>query len=317
MSANITFAGYATEQRHARNDGDRLHRTLVYVAAAAAVLLVLFLTIYGFDYYWLSSAERPFSAKHALLKPSGRIGIKLGILGVGLFLFIFFYALRKRISWLSRKGTTKHWLNFHVVAGVTAPVVIIFHSAFKFGGLAGVAFWIMVAVALSGIIGRYIYAQIPRSVNSAEVSIKELQTYEEELTAKLAHQQIVSARDLQPLLRIPAPDKVRKMPAYRAIVLMLALDTMRPFRVARLRRKVLSWTGTIVALGGLIPTTNADLEEVIASARRKSTLSKRMVFLNQTHQLFHLWHVVHRPFSYSFAILAVVHITIVIMLGYL
>ena len=71
------------------------------------------------------------------------------------------YYFRKRWGWLASIGTTTHWLDFHIVLGITAPIVIAFHAAFKFRGIAGMAFWIMVAVALSGIIGRYIYALIP------------------------------------------------------------------------------------------------------------------------------------------------------------
>jgi hypothetical protein len=32
--------------------------------------------------------------------------------------------------------------------------------------------------------------------------------------------------------------------------------------------------------------------------------------------VFHLWHVIHRPFSYSFAILSILHVTVVLLLGY-
>jgi hypothetical protein len=32
--------------------------------------------------------------------------------------------------------------------------------------------------------------------------------------------------------------------------------------------------------------------------------------------MFHLWHVIHRPFSYSFAILACVHIGFALFIGY-
>lgn len=313
MSTNTLFAEYAPVKT---NNGERIHRLLVYLAAAAAVGLILFLTIYGFDYYWLSSAERPFSAKHELLKPSGRIGIKLGMLGVGLFVVIFLYALRKRIKWLSRRGATKHWLDFHVVAGVTAPIVIAFHSAFKFHGIAGVAFWMMLSVALSGIIGRYVYAQIPRSLTAAETSLKELQSWEGELTQELSQQHMFSARDLWPLLRVPTAQQVRSMPLYRALFQMIAFDIMRPFHIARLRCKVLGWGGRISSMGGLFRTSNQELEYVIGSVRRKSNLSKRVAFLNRSQQVFHLWHVIHRPVSYSFAVLAVVHIVVVIMLGF-
>ena len=41
-------------------------------------------------------------------------------------------------------------------------MLVLFHTAFKFGGIVAVSFWSMVAVFLSGIIGRFIYIQIPK-----------------------------------------------------------------------------------------------------------------------------------------------------------
>lgn len=313
MSANVSLAGYAVVQ--ARNK-ERAHRFLVYFAAAAAVGLMLFLAIYGFDYYTLSSAERPLSAKHELLKPSGRIGMKLGMLGVALFLIIFLYAIRKRIKWLSRQGATKHWLDFHVVAGVTAPVVIAFHSSFKFHGIAGVAFWIMLAVAISGFIGRYVYAQIPRSLSAAEISLNELDTWQRELADRLQQQHLFSSADFDSLFQVPSAAQVRSMSLVRALALMIVFDLIRPFRIARLRCRVLRWTEIVTSMGGLFRSSNQELEYVIGSVKRKSNLAKRVAFLDRSQQVFHLWHVVHRPFSYSFAVLAVAHIVVVVMLGY-
>ncbi len=54
----------------------------------------------------------------------------------------------------------------------------------------------------------------------------------------------------------------------------------------------------------------------VAVARRQAGLSKRILFLQRTQQVFNLWHVVHRPFSYAFAILAIVHIGLVLYMGY-
>ena len=102
------------------------------------------IAIYGANYYILPLDQRPYSDKHELLKPSGEIGLKLGVLGTVLFFIIFLYALRKVIPWLGRFGTAKHWMDFHVIAGVSsAPIVIAFHASFKFQGIAGFAFWIM------------------------------------------------------------------------------------------------------------------------------------------------------------------------------
>lgn len=298
-------------------DPERWHRVRLYTAATAAIAFITALALYGADYYVLGAAERPFSPKHVLLRPSGAIGIKLGILGVGLFLIIFLYPLRKRIPWLMRMGRSKHWLDFHVVVGLTAPLVIAFHSSFKFHGIAGMAFWIMVAVAISGIVGRYIYAQVPRSLDNAEISMKELEKQQQELTAELANQRMVSVADLQWIARIPSVVRARNMPLYRALLLMIALDLLRPFQVARLRRRVLGFGGVLFSFGGLLRTDNEELEFVVQTARLKAALSKRIAFLSRTQQVFHLWHVVHRPFSYGFVVLALIHIAVALLLGYI
>jgi hypothetical protein len=180
MSANAAIATAAVSVP----SKSRRHDSLLVSGYVVAIALISALAIFGFNYYTLGSADRPFSPKHALLRPSGTIGLSLGFLGFGMFLVIFLYPLRKRWKWLSQQGLSRHWLDFHVLLGLAAPFVIAFHSSFKFGGFAGMAFWIMLAVSLSGIIGRYLYAQIPRSLNAAELSLKELQ----EVRTRLAQQ---------------------------------------------------------------------------------------------------------------------------------
>ncbi len=316
MSAILTLTTATANAAEIAAREERRHRVRLYLVSAAAVLLILVLAVYGGDYYWLSAADRPFSPKYPLLKPSGRIGINLGILGFALFLIIFLYPLRKKVSWLAKRGRARHWLDFHVVAGLTAPVVIAFHSSFKFHGLAGMAFWIMSAVALSGVVGRYMYAQIPRSLNSAELSLKELQSMEDTLTNELFSQTRFTAEDFAPILRMPSPQEARQMPVFRALLLMFALDAARPFRIARLRARALNRKQRLLSFGGLRHAHDAELERILATVRRKSSLSKRIAFLARTQQVFHLWHVIHRPFSYSFAVLALMHIVVVIMLGF-
>ncbi len=296
---------------------ERRHWLQVWLAAAACIIFLAAVAAYGFDYYWLSAADRPYSPKHVILRPSGTVGVNLGILGVFLFLLIFLYPLRKKISWLARRGSAKHWLDFHVVIGMAAPVLIAFHASFKFHGIAGMAFWIMFLVALSGFVGRYLYAQIPRSINAAELSLRELASQEEELTNLLAGQDILSAEMLAPLLRTPTPEDVKHMSAWRAVLEMMSTDIALPFRIARLRRCVLGPLGKVSSFGGFFATGNLRLEEVIRSARRKASLSKRIAYLARTQQVLYLWHVVHRPFSYSFAVLAVLHIAVAMGLGFM
>ena len=184
-------------------DAEQGHHRRIAAAWAIAIASVIAIGAYGFDYYTLSAADRPFSPKHALLRPSGSIGIKLGMLGVGLFMLIYLYYFRKSWKWLASIGKTKHWLDFHIILGVTAPVIIAFHAAFKFRGIAGMAFWIMVSVALSGIVGRYLYSQIPRRLNAAELTWQELQEEQLALTHQMAAQKMFPAGALVAAFHIP------------------------------------------------------------------------------------------------------------------
>lgn len=292
------------------------HQFWLTVLICAALALTLALAIYGFDYYTLDQAHRVLSPKHAYLKPSGTIGLRLGMLGAALFLLIYLYAVRKHWKWLLAQGNSRRWLNFHVVLGVTAPVVITFHSSFKFRGIAGLAYWIMVAVALSGFVGRYIYSQIPRSLGAAEVSLKELGEEIEQHKQKLNQQEVLSPEDFAPLLALPSASMVQSMSAVGVLWMAMCFDLARPRRVWELRRKAIRSFGGFATFHGIVRSHNAQLESAIECVGEQASLIKKTLLLSKMQELFQLWHVVHRPFSYSFAILALIHITVALLLGY-
>jgi hypothetical protein len=296
---------------------ERGHRIRVWIAALTSLTFLSALAIYGANYYWLPLNERPFSDKYEMLKPGGTLGLKLGILGTGLFFIIFLYALRKVIPWLGRIGTARHWMDFHVIAGVSAPVVIAFHASFKFRGIAGIAFWIMLAVAASGIIGRYLYSQIPRSITAAELSMAELQSGESELAKTLSLQSVYSADQLGRILEVPSNEHLRRIGTLRAIGKMISLHLRLPFQVAALRRSASGAWVSFRSAGGLFSSGNQDVEQVVLLVKQKAALSRRIAFLNHTQRVFYLWHVIHRPFSYAFAVLAVLHICVVMGLGFM
>ena len=86
--------------------------------------------------------------------------------------------------------------------------------------------------------------------------------------------------------------------------------------MARVRRRALTAGGKIRTFGGLLPSPERGLEKVIDLARQRSWIATKISFLAKTHQVFHLWHVVHRPFSYSFAMLVCVHVGVAVSMGY-
>jgi hypothetical protein len=312
MSETAAVSSIAITQE----DSERKHRFRILLSWIVSCAVVGPFVIYGADYYWMGSADRPFSPKHMMLRPSGPIGVNLGVFGVLLFFIIYLYPLRKRWGWLGRQGNSRHWLDYHVVLGTAAPLVIALHSSFKFGGIAGMAFWCMSAVTASGFIGRYLYAQIPRSLTAAELTHKEIQEAEVQLRWIVEEKHEKIGTSLIDLFALPTAQQVARTPMMIALCWMIWLDLKRPFQVSWLRLRAGGFGAWLVSLFGLFPTQNPELEHAIQTARRQGALSKRILFLSRTKQVFNLWHVIHRPFSYSFAILAIIHIVVVLGMGY-
>jgi uncharacterized membrane protein len=299
-----------------RDDGEKGHRTRLFLAWMLALAVVLVIAGYGYDYYTLGATERPFSPKHEILRPSGTIGIRIGMLGVFMFFLIYLYPLRKKWGWLGRQGNSRHWLDFHIVLGTTAPIIIAFHSSFKFGNIAGMAFWSMLMVTLSGFVGRYLYAQIPRNLNAAELSMKEMQEKEAALRKELAEQRATFGFAVDALYELPSAAEVARTPAVASLISMVLIDFRRPFRTSWVRLRQAGFGAWLFSLFGFLPTRDPGLERALRIAKTEAKLAKSIAFLSRTQRIFQLWHVIHRPFSYAFAILAIIHIGLALYMGY-
>jgi len=154
-------------------------RTTHRIFLGALVIIVFFTLILlitdGISYYKTSIDERVYHPSHAVLKPSGNTGHGIGIAGsLCMIIGMASYMARKRYRFLSRLGALKYWLEFHIFLCTLGPVLVLFHTAFKFGGLVAISFWSMVAVFISGIIGRFIYIQIPHNIDGRELSLAEI-----------------------------------------------------------------------------------------------------------------------------------------------
>jgi hypothetical protein len=173
----------------------------------------------------------------------------------------------------------------------------------------------MIAVALSGFVGRYVYAKIPRSLSSVQLTADELETQTAALADRLRDQQLFREEDLTPLLNVPSTQEIRRMNLAHALWVMLRIDLARPFLVSRLRRRILRGPQLVTTLGGWLASHDQDVEVIVANLRRQARLRAAVAFLDRTERIFHLWHVVHRPFSISFVILILVHVGVQLSVG--
>ena len=162
------------------------HKIYISTLVGINVFVLIWLTYKGISYYQTPIVDRFFHEDHTNLKPSGPFGHGYGIVGTLLITIgVFSYIARKKYRFLSGLGRLKYWLEFHIFLCSLGPILILFHTAFKFGGIVSVSFWSMIAVVVSGIIGRFIYIQIPRTIEGRELSLNEVKDLKGDLKTNL------------------------------------------------------------------------------------------------------------------------------------
>ena len=106
-------------------------------------------------------------------------------MGTGFVLLTLLYVIRKKIKRLSRVGTMKGWLEFHIFCGLFGPILVTLHTTLKFNGIVSVAYWSMVLVVLSGFVGRYLFVRIPKTIRGKELDRSDLEQRAAELKQQL------------------------------------------------------------------------------------------------------------------------------------
>jgi hypothetical protein len=259
-------------------------------------------------YFVLPMAERVRSPLHAWFRPSGYVGQTAGLLALAIFVFLWLYPLRKRFRWLAFTGAVGRWLDVHIVAALSLPLLIGLHAGWRFGGLIGLGFDAMMVVVASGVVGRYLYARIPRSRSGIELTLEEVQGQRRALLREIAER---TGQPLEVVERALVVD-AREAPsggAGRALVALLENDLAR-WRLAHdLRRR---WRD----LGpGRQPLDRAALRAVVRLARREMALAQQSRMLGATHRVFRYWHVAHRPIAITGLVAVLVHVAVVVALG--
>lgn len=176
------------------------HRVWILSLVVIIGYILFILIAEGYSFYLTDLADRPFHPAYQNLKPSGVWGHGLGIFGsLSMLIGVGTYMLRKRIRSMQKWGRVKHWLEFHIFLCTLGPLLVLFHTSFKFGGLVAVSFWSMAAVFFSGIIGRFIYIRIPRSIEGRELSLNEVRMQSSHLGELLMEKRIANLKRMQKL----------------------------------------------------------------------------------------------------------------------
>jgi hypothetical protein len=226
--------------------------------------------------------------------PAGDLfGHGLGIAGFFLMLMTeTLYSLRKR-SRSARWGRMSSWLRFHIFTGLVGPYLVLLHTSWKFNGLAGIVTALMIAVVLSGVVGRYIYTAVPRTADGVVME-----------AAELEHQIAVAEGDLQRWL-------AGRPEADQSLVQRMAALPAAGGPLLVLGRTFLEWEYRLVwrrerrRMSALEKAQSRELDRLL---RQRRSLRRQVASLALARRMLATWHMVHIPIGMVLFTAAFVHI---------
>jgi hypothetical protein len=279
-------------------------RVFMGVLVGSMLGLLLNLGSWGYSYYATPLAERAFHPQHALLKPSGSIGHLLGSAGGLMMLFTFVYSLRKRWPLLQKIGGQAQWLQLHIFLGLSGPTLVAFHTTGKLRGVAAIAFYSMMAMVVSGIVGRYLYSKIPRTKKGSEMSYRQM---EDQLAAWVEELEAERQKDdiLEAIENYLAGIRKGSGGLLRTLFYSISDDLAAPvnfYRAWRITRK--------------LHTSFRRRLQVTRLILKQRRLLKHLALLDASQKLFSFWHIFHKPFTVLASVVIFVHIAVATYFGY-
>jgi hypothetical protein len=227
-----------------------------------------------------------------------------------MMLLLFSYPLRKHFSFARNWGRVKWWFLVHMILGIGGPALILLHSTFRVGSLnAAVALYSMLAVAGSGVIGRFIYARVNRGLRGEQSSLNELRDraglQQADVKSRLAFAPKVEAQLAE--FEAAVSNSPPSWANHTRQVFWLPLQQWLVYRRCA------------AELNGVMKQIALKKQWSKDEAERRERHAKELVslYLNGVtrvaqftayERLFSLWHVAHIPFVYSMVISALVHV---------
>ena len=208
-------------------------------------------------------------------------------------LILLVYPLRKRISHWRFVGSIKSWFRLHMFFGVMGPVLIIFHSGFRLGSLNGkVAFFCMLLVAFSGLVGRYFYRRIHHGLYGKKIHFTELYHSEEGWEKKFTDLNKLDPKFIGKLYAIEQSLVNKHSGVNRSLWFLVVAQS----KLARLSREIRKQ----------MPSSKNRKKLLI----RLSNLNK-IANLGANEILFSYWHIFHFPFFILMIMSGIFHVFVV------
>lgn len=278
--------------------GFRIVLAVVWLAIAWWTLAL------GFEYYGTPLQERAFSELRGVFGASGDLGQLYGVIGSSMMGFgVAMYSLRKRMKLLAKVGKLTYWLDFHIFLCTLGPYLVVLHTAFKIGGIVSIAFWSMVVVVASGVLGRYLYGHIPKAINGQFLTLDAIAERKDGFKTHLVEERGFDLDDVRRVLDVGEPPVARGF--VHALFIALRFDVAKRFRGMKLNR--------------MLKRKNAPRKlriKAVKLLQEHFALEQSIALLTPFQRLFGLWHVLHLPLAIVMFVIMAIHIGVAITFGY-
>lgn len=256
-----------------------------------------------------------YTGKLDLYEADSPLGYNLGLVGGIAMATLLLYPLRKRFRLMRSWFPIKYWFGAHMALGIIGPVLIMYHSNFILESKNGaIAFYSMMAVFISGLVGRIIYRRIHFGLFGRKATLGDMKhrlgLNEENIRSRFHKMPEIEKRLAAFENRVVNPTGIAPVRMYRAMTTRIYSRWVR-FRILSHLRRVLSKRGK-------------KKEWSSADRRRRYQLGKSIVVnyldaVNEIAQfglyerLFSLWHIAHVPLIFLLVATAIIHVVAVHM----
>lgn len=246
-------------------------------------------------------------ARSDLYTARSELGYWMGVVGGSLMLILFLYPLSKRARSLRSALPVRYWFAMHMVMGVLGPVLVLLHCTMRIGSLnAAIAFWSMVIVASSGLVGRFVYGRLHAGLYGRQRSFAEVAKAAE---ATLTHATAQLAQ---------APDVMAELRGFAAHANAVARAGLRrPIAFLMLNRRAKQCAARCAVLLAVTSrsiagsrTTAAAVDGAVASYLESARDAAQF---RAFERVFALWHVLHIPLVGILIVSAIFHVIAVHM----
>jgi Fe-S-cluster-containing hydrogenase component 2 len=121
----------------------------------------------------LEGTDAALAAMNVSYLAGSKLALTCGYLGTALMVLSMAYLLQRRFGWFGKTATNQFWLDVHLMTGTVGPLFIVLHSALRLTTWVSIPFWSMVAVVVSGVLGRYLYTLVPSLTSKHDLEILE------------------------------------------------------------------------------------------------------------------------------------------------